>query len=666
MAAYIPPIWKGDPYLLPYKDVILRRFKQCEEKACAMQHSNGLLSDACNGHLYYGLHKTERGWTAREWAPNASALYLIGECNGWEKRQDYAFRPLGEGNWELQLPEDGLRHLQLYKLWVEWPGGGGERIPAYATRCLQDPYTKIFSAQVWTPAKPYVWKHPAPPRVAHPLIYEAHVGMSSEEAKVSTFDAFRQEVLPRVARLGYNTLQLMAVQEHPYYGSFGYQVANFYAVSSRFGTPEDLMRLIDEAHGLGIAVILDLVHSHSVKNELEGLGRFDGTRSQYFHGGARGDHPVWESRCFNYGKDEVVHFLLSNCKYWLEVFHFDGFRFDGITSMVYLDHGIGRNFTDYSMYYDGNQDEDAICYLALANRLIHECKPQAITIAEDVSGLPGLAYPLSGAGLGFDFRMSMGVADQWQKLIKKVPDEQWHMGSLFYEMTNKRADEHTISYAECHDQAMVGDKTIIFSLIDKEMYTSMDRIGASLAVDRGVALHKLIRLFSLSTAGDGYLNFMGNEFGHPEWIDFPREGNRWSMFYARRQWSLEDNPLLLYGKLSRFDCDMVHLAKENDVFAGPPELILEDNERQVLAFRRQGLIFVFNFSPAASYTDLAVPVPEGAYRAVLDSDEAIYGGFGRQEAACTHFARDLDGKGQQFHIQVYLPSRTAMVLKKNA
>lgn len=495
-------------------------------------------------------------------------------------------------------------------------------------------------------------------RVTNPLIYEAHIGMSTEEPGIADFTWFCDKVLPRIERLGYNTLQLMAIQEHPYYGSFGYQVSNFFAVSSRFGTPEELKYLVDQAHARGIAVVLDLVHSHAVKNEVEGLSRFDGTYDLYFHRGDKGEHPLWSSRLFDYGKDAVLYFLLSNIKYWAEEFRFDGFRFDGVTSMLYFDHGLGRDFTEYSQYFDGSQDEDAITYLGLANQLIHECNPRAITIAEDVSGMPSLAYPQKYGGIGFDFRMSMGVADHWIKWIKELKDEDWHVGDILFELTNKRSDERTISYAECHDQAMVGDKTIIFRLVDKEMYTSMNKDSVSLVVDRGIALHKIIRLLSLATAGDGYLNFMGNEFGHPEWIDFPREGNGWSYHYARRQWSLADNELLRYKGLELFDRDMVHMAKEYRLFDSYPQPVVQDIASQVLSFVRGNLLFVFNLSPNNSYTDYGMEVKPGKYSCILDTDNPLYGGFGRNHKETEHFTVPQPGTNRLF---LYVPARTAMV-----
>ena len=522
-----------DKLLKPFAGIIEKRHQQVLAMEREFTYRTTRLSDSCNSYLYYGLHRTNEGWVFREWAPNATAIYLLGEFNDWRKHPDYALTKVGDGNWEIKLPLGALAHEMLYRLLVEWNGGSGERLPSHVRRVIQDEYTKIYSAQVWDPLNPYQMRHERPKRTGYPLIYEAHIGMSTEHRRVSTFTEFRLFVLPRIVDLGYNTIQLMAVQEHPYYGSFGYQVANFFAVSSRFGTPDELKALIDAAHSMGIRVIMDIVHSHAVNNEEEGLSRFDGSYDQYFYPGERGYHPLWGSRCFDYGKHEVLNFLLSNCKYWLEEFRFDGYRFDGITSMLYWDHGINKDFTEYSLYYDGNQDESAITYLALANRVIHQVDPEAITIAEDMSGMPGVASPLEYGGMGFDYRMNMGTPDYWIKLLKEKRDEEWHVGDLFYELTNKREEERTISYAESHDQALVGDKTIFFRLVDKAIYTSMSVFDKSVIIDRGMSLHKMIRLVTIGTAADGYLNFMGNEWGHPEWIDFPREGNGWSYDHAR-------------------------------------------------------------------------------------------------------------------------------------
>ena len=654
-------IYEKDPWLAPYKPAIEGRSKQLQRVRDSIAGEGKALKKAINGRLYYCLHRENGEWVFREWAPNASKIYLTGDFNGWRRSEEWALKPLGGGNWELRVAGDKVAHGDRYKWFVEWPGGGGERIPAYATRCVQDPETKVFCAQVWEPDKPYRWRKKRGPKIDNPIIYETHIGMSTEEQKVGSFTEFRKNVLPRVIETGYNTLQIMALQEHPYYGSFGYQVSNFFALSSRFGTPEEFKALVDAAHQAGIAVIMDVVHSHAVSNEVEGLSRLDGSYTTYFHDGPRGQHPAWGSRCFDYGKGQTIHFLLSNLKYWMEEYCLDGFRFDGVTSMLYYDHGLERDFTSYECYFDGGQDGDAITYLGLANILVKEMNPRAFTIAEDMSGMPGLAAPIAEGGVGFDYRMSMGIADHWIKWIKERSDWDWSMGEIWHELSGKRPDERTISYAECHDQALVGDKTIIFRLIDKEMYWSMNIGSQNLVIERGIALHKMIRLVTLATAGDGYLTFMGNEFGHPEWIDFPREGNDWSFFYARRQWSLVDNPALRYRGLWRFEQAMLKLARENALLASAPVCLRCDEEKKVLLLERAGLVFAFNFNPEHSFERYGFGVPGGSYAPVLDSDAAVFGGFARNDGGVVH---QTVREGEQDTLYLYLPSRTVQVLKK--
>ena len=652
-----------DKLLKPFAGIIEKRHQQVLAMEREFTYRTTRLSDSCNSYLYYGLHRTNEGWVFREWAPNATAIYLLCEFNDWRKHPDYALTKVGDGNWEIKLPLGALAHEMLYRLLVEWNGGSGERLPSHVRRVIQDEYTKTYSAQVWDPLNPYQMRHERPKRTDYPLIYEAHIGMSTEHRRVSTFTEFRLFVLPRIVDLGYNTIQLMAVQEHPYYGSFGYQVANFFAVSSRFGTPDELKALIDAAHSMGIRVIMDIVHSHAVNNEEEGLSRFDGSYDQYFYPGERGYHPLWGSRCFDYGKHEVLNFLLSNCKYWLEEFRFDGYRFDGITSMLYWDHGINKDFTEYSLYYDGNQDESAITYLALANRVIHQVDPEAITIAEDMSGMPGVASPLEYGGMGFDYRMNMGTPDYWIKLLKEKRDEEWHVGDLFYELTNKREEERTISYAESHDQALVGDKTIFFRLVDKAIYTSMSVFDKSVIIDRGMSLHKMIRLVTIGTAADGYLNFMGNEWGHPEWIDFPREGNGWSYDHARRLWSLVDDENLRFRFLNVFDKSMIQMVNDTCVFHWRPEPLVRDNERQVLIFTRGDYLFVFNFNPEKSFPDYVFDAPSGKYTMILNTDNRNFDGLGRIDEKIEHFTRYVyPGRGQ---LSLYIPARTGFVLKRS-
>ncbi len=661
------PLIKSDPYLEPYSGAITGRYDYFKEVEKKLIGDNKSLSNFATGYLYFGLHHLSEGWVFREWAPNASAIFLIGDFNNWQRLPEYQLKKMPNGVWEIKLPEYAMTHLQLYKLLVEWEGGSGERIPAWVRRVVQDDQTKIFSAQVWNPINPYQFKVKKFVPTKDPLlIYECHIGMSGSDEKVTTYDEFRVNTLPRIIKAGYNCIQIMAIQEHPYYGSFGYHVSNFFAASSRFGTPEELKKLIDEAHVNNIAVIMDIVHSHAVKNETEGLGRLDGTPYQYFHGGSRREHPAWDSLCFDYAKPAVLHFLLSNCKFWLEEYNFDGFRFDGVTSMLYRSHGLGEDFNGYDSYYNLNQDGDAICYLTLANQLIHEVKPNAITVAEEMSGMPGLATKVEDGGIGFDYRMAMGIPDFWIKYIKEVKDEDWKPGHILWELTNRRADERTISYAESHDQALVGDKTIIFRLIDADMYWHMQKGDSTLLVDRGVALHKMIRLVTSTTINGGYLNFMGNEFGHPEWIDFPRQGNGWSHKYARRQWELVDNKNFYYHSLGQFDRAMIALIRSVPEFNKIPVEQVWDNEGdQVMAYRRKDFVFVYNFNGTKSFEDYGILLPKGTYKVILNSDNPEFGGFGLADDTIEHITivEPKHESGKEW-LKLYIPARTAQVLKK--
>lgn len=654
-----------DPWLAPHQGALTHRAWVAEHQLARLLVGKGSLSDFASGHEYFGLHLEGGEWVLRERAPNATKIALIGDFSEWKSQPEYAFTRLEHGTWELRLPRTKLQHGMHYMMLVTWLEGGSERseerIPAFCRRVVQDPNTHLFSAQVWQPAEPYRWKHPAfsvPNRA--PRIYEAHVGMAQEEGKVGSYREFTTNILPRIAMAGYNTIQLMAVQEHPYYGSFGYQVSNFFAPSSRFGSPEDLMALVDAAHGMGLAVIMDLVHSHAVKNEREGLSKLDGSYTLYFHDGARGEHPAWNTRLFDYGKIETLHFLLSNCRYWLDAYKFDGYRFDGVTSMIYRDHGLGSSVASYDHYFCGNVDEDAVAYLNLANRLIHTVRPDAITIAEEVSGMPGLAAPIELQGTGFDYRLAMGVPDYWIKLLKHVRDEDWNVSDIWRELAARRAEEKTVNYCESHDQALVGDKSLIFWLADQEMYWHMRVADQSLVIDRAIALHKMIRLITLGTAGNGYLNFMGNEFGHPEWVDFPREGNNWSYHYARRQWSLRDAPDLRYKFLAEFDRAMMLLAEDFRVLEHEwPHKHYEHVADKVLVFERAGLLFVFNFDPTRSYESRPIGVPSGSYRLVLDTDAARFGGHSRIDPSVIHTTSTTDGM-----LRLYIPARTGLVLAR--
>ena len=652
-----------DPWLKPYYSDIALRMQRHADTRRALLGDKGDLSSFANGYLYYGIARTEDGWVYREWAPGADEMHLIGDFNDWN-RESHPMTRLENGNWEIKLDgEDALMHGQRIKVQVTKNGEKFDRIPAYIRRVVRDPETNEFYGQVWAPNRPFRWTDGGyGKRKLSPLfIYESHVGMAQEDESVGTYREFADRILDRVQEAGYNTIQLMAIMEHPYYASFGYQVTNFFAASSWYGNPEDLKYLINTAHEMGMFVLLDVVHSHASKNTNEGLNRFDGTDDQYF---IAQDHPAWDTKLFNYGKYEVIHFLLSNLKFWLQEYHFDGFRFDGVTSMLYHDHGLGTDFMSYDRYFSLNTNVEAVTYLQLANELIHAVNPFAVTIAEDMSGMPGMCLPIRYGGIGFDYRLSMGVPDFWIKTLKES-DENWDMRKMWHELTTRRPQEKNIGYSESHDQALVGDKTLIFRMADAEMYTGMNKDYHSITMDRAIALHKMIRFITLVLAGEGYLNFMGNEFGHPEWIDFPREGNGWSYKYARRQWSLCDNEMLKYAWLRDFDRAMLKFARKYRVLSKRGAVNLwVDQERKLLAFCKGDIIYLFNFHPTESPTNFFLPThPLGAgdYRAVFTSDDVAFGGNGNISEDYVYTAKDVPGHGVGF--EVYIPSRTAVAFK---
>lgn len=637
-----------DPYLEPFKeDLSLRLFEFARTKK-RLLGTDGSLVDFANGYKYFGFQQESKHWTFREWAPNAKRAWLVGDFNNWEN--NFELKQAYGGTWEISIP--GMLPVgSKVKIKLLLPSGETVyRVPSYIMFAVPNERHELDGVIV---QPKYDWKNKAPQLKEAPLIYEAHIGISTEEYKINSYKEFTRDVLPRIKKAGYNTIQLMAIMEHPLYASFGYQVSNFFAISSRFGQPEDLMELIDQAHGMGLRVLLDVVHSHAVKNIEDGLNYFDGTENQYFHEGERGNHPAWKTKLFNYGKDEVIHFLLSNLKFWLDTYHFDGFRFDGVTSMLYHDHGLGTAFTDYSKYFSLNTDIEAVTYLMLANELTHLFNPSATTIAEDMSAMPGMALPISSGGIGFDYRLSMGIPDFWIKQLKEKTDNSLDLLSLWWELTTRRPGEKNIGYSESHDQALVGDKTIMMWLADEEIYWKMDLNSQSLKIDRAIALHKLIRLITFSLAGEGYLNFMGNEFGHPEWLDFPRQENHDDFQHARRQWSLADNKDLRFQYLLAFDQAMINLERYYK-FLESPESVQQlwiKNSDKLLAYKKGQLLFVFNFHPSYEQ-ELQLQFPEKP-ELIFDSDDQKFGGFGPRSSFGW-------SKG---HLNLILEPRTAMVFQ---
>jgi len=669
----IEALFERDGYLRDHEREIKRRYGNFEDVLKQIEKAEGGIQKFSQAYKTFGPQVKKDGsieWL--EWAPAASSLHLYGDFNHWNKTS-HPFQKLEFGRWKLVLKptSDGtptIQHLQKVKILVN----GEDRISPWASYVLQPPKEKqpsegvSFCQHFWNPEVKYKLKHSRPSKPKSIRVYECHVGISSSEGKINSYSDFTKDVLPRISKLGYNTIQLMAIMEHAYYGSFGYQVTSFFAPSSRYGTPEELKMLVDEAHRLGITVLLDVVHSHASKNVSDGLNMWDGSDSGYFHSGGRGNHELWDSRLFNYTNWETLRFLLSNLYLWIDEYGFDGFRFDGVTSMLYHNRGLGQGFSgDYNEYFGLNTDTEALVYLMLANHLVHSTLKSGITIAEDVSGMPALCRPIAEGGGGFDYRLAMAVPDMWIKLLKEQSDEDWDIGNIVHTLTNRRWKEACIGYCESHDQALVGDKTIAFWLMDKDMYTGMSALHPpNDVVDRGISLHKMIRLLTHGLSGEGYLNFIGNEFGHPEWLDFPRVGNNESFHYARRQFNLVDDSNLRYKFLNEFDCGMNNLEQEVGWLAADPAYVsTKHQDDKVIVFERAGALFCFNFHCNKSLSDYKVGVDvSGAYKIKLDTDDVQFGGHNRRDPSVLSHTFNQGYNGRRYHMCVYLPCRTAMVL----
>lgn len=671
-----------DPWLEPFVDELAYRRSVADNWLTTLSEKEGGILKFADSYQKMGLHvHADNSITYDEYAPNATSACLIGDFNEW-KHDTHTMQKSATGHFSITIPPkaDGspaIEHNSRVKIYLTLPNGEKiARLPAYINRATQPPKeynSPSYEARFWNPTEKYTFKNKRPDLPKSLKIYEAHVGISTPEPKIGTYNEFTDNVLPIIKDLGYNTIQLMSIMEHAYYASFGYQVTSFFAISSRFGTPEDLQRLIDTAHGLGLRVLLDVVHSHASKNVEDGLNMFDGTDYCYFHSGGKGSHDQWDSRLFNYGNYETLRFLLSNLKYYLDVFKFDGFRFDGVTSMLYLHHGIGAGFSgNYDEYLSpfAPVDKEALSYMMLANDLCAQYSSQnnctITTIAEDVSGYPTLCRPRSHGGVGFDYRLAMSIPDMWIKILKHKSDEEWDIGNIAHTLGNRRYREKCVAYCESHDQALVGDKTLAFWLMDAEMYTHMSVLSPlTQTIDRGIQLHKMIRLITNSLGGEAYLNFEGNEFGHPEWLDFPRVGNGESYHYARRQFNLIKDDLLRYKFLYQFDKAMNDTEdKFTWLNTEPAYISLKNESDKVIVFERAGKVFIFNFHPTNSYVDYRVGVnTPGTYKIILNTDRVAYGGHGLiDEAKSTFFTTDFPWNDRNNFIEVYIPARTGIVL----
>ena len=664
-----------DEYLKPFELNIKKRVLKYKETMDEILKNEITLEYFSKSYEHMGLNLLRNGDIKyREYAPGAKGISLFGEFNNWNKEQYWAKQDKF-GYWELIIPNENgapkIQHGQIVKVNVVLEDGNWmERNPVWSRHLIQNKESMILENVFWNPEIKYKWKFPQK-HIKKPnslRIYEVHIGLSSFDPKINTYKEFAENILPRVKKMGYTAIQFMAIMEHADYASFGYHVNYLFAVSSRFGTPEEFMYLIDKCHENGLFVIMDIIHSHASSNVNDGFNYWDGTDHLYFHGGELGKHVQWNSRLYNYSSYETLRLLLSSCAYYINEFRIDGFRFDCVTSMLYTHHGIDYVFTgNYQEYFGEFFNEESSVYLMLANSLIHKINPEALTIAEDFSGMPGLCRPIEEGGYGFDYKLNMKICDKWKHFLMNLKDEEWNMGDIVYTLTNRRYNEKHISYCESHDQSFIGNYSLSSLLFSSERFWNMSiNSPETIVIGRGIALHKMIRLLSFALGGEGYLSFMGNEFGCPDSLDFPKKGNRFSYSHCRRRWDLCDNKELRYQFLYNWEIIM-NLLEEIFNFIGSKEeyISTKHEDDKVIVFEKGVLLFVFNFHPVKSFEGYQIGTKWGSkHKIILDSDEERFMGKGRLKAGHDNLFPCIKKvfHNRPYNMKVYLPSRTCMVL----
>lgn len=569
----------------------------------------------------------------------------------------------GRKSW-LKKYMPAISHGSRYRVYFNTPNGALERVPAWATYVLPDSDGNQYYAVHWEPPPEdvYKWKNKRPKVPKSFRIYECHVGISGIEQKISSFNEFISKVLPHIKNAGYNAIQLIGVIEHRDYSSVGYKVTNLFAVSSRFGTPNDFKHLVDEAHGLGLLVFLDIVHSYSAADELVGLSLFDGSNDCYFHTGKRGHHKYWGTRMFKYGDVDVLHFLLSNLKWWVVEYQIDGFQFHSLSSMMYTHNGFATFTGEMEEYCNQYVDKDALIYLILANEMLHELHPDIITIAEDATFYPGLCEPTSQGGLGFDYWVNLSVSEMWLWLLENAPYQEWNMNKIVSVLVNnQQSHEKMLLYTENHNQSISGGRSFAEIILRK---FKEQPFGSEDVTFRVSSLHNMVKLITFSISGSAYLNFMGNEFGHPNRVEFPMPSNNYSFNFANRRWDL----LLegVHNNLFKFDMDMMRMDEHEQILSrGLPKVHHVNDFNMVISYIRGPLLFICNFHPEISHKMYIIGVEEaGEYKVILNTDEISYGGHG--ELKDDQYLQRTSNKradGYRISLEVTLPRRSAQVYK---
>lgn len=557
-------------------------------------------------------HEGARGAAFSVWAPNAKAVSVIGDFNNWDARRS-PMRRLGEsGIWELFLPA----------------AAEGDKYKFHVTQCdgrvvdKTDPYgvyaeVRPNNASVLYPLKRYKWKdrrwmtarRKYDFRTAPMNIYEVHLGSwkRAEGDRFLTYTELAEQLIPYVKEMGYTHIEMLPVEEHPFDGSWGYQVTGYYAPTSRYGSPDEFKQFVDACHQNGISVILDWVPAHFPKDDFA-LARFDGT-ALYEHQDPRlGEHIQWGTYIFNYGRKEVANFLLANALYWMDIFHIDGLRVDAVASLLRLDF-CKEEGQWLPNVYGGSENLEAIEFLKHMNSVIAEREPGALMIAEDSTAWPGVTKKVDEGGLGFSLKWNMGWMNDFLSYIKLDPIyRKYHQNKLTFGMAYHYAENFVLVLS--HDE-VVHTKSSMIGKMPGDVWQSFANLRLSYGFMMGHPGKKLL--------------FMGGEFAqYSEWSE--ARSLDWHLLqYADHQ------------EMQAYVKELNHLYTEEPAFwaedfdpNGFQWIECDDAESSIVSFVRRSkekeLVFLCNFTPVVHHGfSLGVP-QEGVYHERLNSDAARFGG----------------------------------------
>lgn len=573
-------------------------------------------------HLYrkFGAHpviyKGTTGFYFAVWAPSAEEVCVIGSFNEWNRESHKMnVRWDGSGIWELFIPE--VKEGTLYKFFIRANGGfEAEKADPFAFYSESAPGTA--SIAFW---RNYKWNDDewmANRAAIHPLtkplsFYEVHLGSwrKSGDNRFLSYIELANQLPAYCKEMGFSHVELMPVMEHPFFGSWGYQITAYFAPSSRFGTPQEFMYLIDQLHQQEIGVILDWVPSH-FPNDAHGLYKFDGSHLYEHPDPRKGFHPDWNSYIFNYGRNEIRSFLVSNATYWLEMFHADGLRVDAVASMLYLDYS--RNHGEWEPNeFGGRENLDAIHFLQEFNNTVHTFHPDVITIAEESTAYPGVTQPTAINGLGFDLKWMMGwMNDTLQYFSKEPVHRSYHHSQITFSLVYAFSEKFLLPLS--HDEVVYGKGSLI-----KKMPGDQWQQFANLRL-----------LFSYMYFHPGAkLVFMGGEFAQSnEWRhDFSLD---WHLLADKHHQGIQS----IVKRLNALYREEPALYERQFGWEGFEWIDTNDHKNSVLSWVRKGtsdkddLVIVANFTPTVQH-NYRVGVPQrGTYQEIFNSDEAEYGGSG--------------------------------------